>query len=117
LQGLYYFRAPQLKGLPATPLPDPDENPEWYGEIWLQLPSSPGSRISTNHGHVFKAIVRLRQIANDIASIVFQEGKVTRSLTFTEIVAFRRRLDEWYAELPEPIMPRHMVFPSHLKVQ
>jgi hypothetical protein len=76
LQGLYYFRAPQLKGLPATPLPDPDENPEWYGEIWLQLPSSPGSRISTNHGHVFKAIVRLRQIANDIASIVFQEGQL-----------------------------------------
>lgn len=98
------------------PLPDPIENPKWYGELWLRFPSN-SAMFPTYHGHVFKAISELRHIANDMACLIFEDNEAKRSLSAAEIVGFHRRLEAWYTSLPEPVTALRTVLPCQLKMQ
>lgn len=115
-QGLHFFQAPLIRDPPSTPLPDPAEDPSWYGEIWAKYPTSE-TLIPASHGYVFRAITGLRQIANDMACIMFEGTTAIRSLTSCEIVGFHCKLDEWYSQLPEALTPKRTVLPCQLKMQ
>ncbi|KAH7140288.1 hypothetical protein B0J13DRAFT_557476 [Dactylonectria estremocensis] len=114
-QGLHFFQAPLIRDPPSTPLPDPAEDPSWYGEIWAKYPTSE-TLIPASHGYVFRAITGLRQIANDMACIMFEGTTAIRSLTSCEIVGFHCKLDEWYSQLPEALTPKRTVLPCQLKM-
>lgn len=116
LQGLHFFRAPLIRDPPVTPLPDPAADPSWYGEIWAKYPTSE-IPIPASHGYVFRAITGLRQIANDMACIMFEGTTAIRSLTPYEIASFHCRLEAWYSQLPEAITPKRAVLPCQLKMQ
>lgn len=112
---LAFFRAPHVKQPPQEKLPDPAVEPEWYGEVWLQYPSSP-TPIPLYLGHILYAQANLRIIMNEIAYLSFG-GPTTRSLTVEEIVALVRRLYKWRDTLPEPLKPQNVVHPPHLALQ
>ncbi|PVI08060.1 hypothetical protein DM02DRAFT_608166 [Periconia macrospinosa] len=109
---LCFFRAPHVKQPPQEKLPDPAVDPKWYGEVWLQYPSSP-TPIPLYLGHILHAQMTLHIIMNEMASLSFG-GPTTRSLTAEEIVALVRRLYKWKDTLPEPLKPQNILHPPHL---
>lgn len=116
LQALHFFRAPMLRDPPATLLPDPNEDPLWFGEMWIKYPAN-AILFPMHLGHVFKGIAGLRHIANDIAYLMYEGTRVLRSLTDREVLHFQSRLDEWYGSLPDCMKPKNIVRPCQLKVQ
>jgi hypothetical protein len=61
---------PLIDRPPSNPLPDPYQNPEWYGEIRVSYP--PAERISsTGHGHLFKAKAEFLTTLNSISRGLF----------------------------------------------
>ena len=117
LQGYYFFREPLIRDPPATPLPDPDEDPDWYGEIWLRYPLS--STLYPAHlGYTMRSISQLRVILCEIAwSGTFRDRECTRGLSYGEVMQFKKKLDSWFDCLPDPLKPNKVVFPWHLKTQ
>ena len=110
----YSFQPPLLKDPPETPLPDPTVDSEWYGEIWIRYKPSP--TVSPVHlGCVVKANFDLRIILNDIAFQLFQ--KPEHQATVRQAIEFRARLDDWFKHLPDPLTPRKIVLPDHIKIQ
>lgn len=115
VQGLYFQRAPVLKRPPQTPLPDPDEDPAWYGEFFLQYPLS-DTAVPMHHGHVFKAIAELRVIVNDVARAAYSEsGPVT--ILGAQYLELRERFMRWYESLPVVLGPSKIVWPVQCKMQ
>lgn len=109
---------PLLKAPPKAPLPDPDRDPDWFGEIWLKYPSS-STLVPLQVGLVFKAKMSFSVVLNEIMletqedstdSYLFQNGGKT-------ILEILERLDTWYKSMPEPLSPTKIVTPSQLKIQ
>ncbi|KAJ3453762.1 hypothetical protein MRS44_018394 [Fusarium solani] len=95
MQGFHCLRAPLIREPPATPMPDLDEEPSWYGELWLRYP--PSSTLFPMHfGYVYRAQTELRRIANGIACIISEGQNMTRSLTASELAHFRKELDDCF---------------------
>ncbi|KAK4216924.1 hypothetical protein QBC37DRAFT_78044 [Rhypophila decipiens] len=112
----YFFREPLIRDPPETPLPDPDANPTWYGEVLLRYPAV-GTIVPMHHGHTFSAVVALRTILIDISFKAFSgTGRSHQVLTWEEANMFRRRLENLFESLPEALSPRRMVFPCHMKL-
>jgi len=116
MQGYYFFREPLLHEPPERPLPDPDGGTLWYGEFYLRYPLS-AAVFPGHHGHTVKQIASLRAILGDIASQAFRNGKKVHCLTWDEAMQYKARLDQWFEDLPEPLTPKRIVFPWHLKIQ
>ncbi|PNP79481.1 hypothetical protein FNYG_07097 [Fusarium nygamai] len=113
LQAFHNLRAPLIRGPPATPMPDPDEEPSWYGELWLRYP--PSLKLVPMHfGYVYRAQAGLRRIANMITCIRFTGQKAARSLPASDLDRLQKVLDDWYIGLPEPIKSHRAVLPSQL---
>ncbi|KAI8710723.1 Zn(2)-C6 fungal-type domain-containing protein [Fusarium sp. LHS14.1] len=113
MQGFHCLRAPLIRGPPATPMPDLDGEPSWYGELWLRYP--PSSTLFPMHfGYVYRAQTELRRIANGIACIISRGQKTTQRLTASELAHFLKELDDWYDALPEPIKSHKAVLPCQL---
>ncbi|KAF5692882.1 C6 transcription factor [Fusarium denticulatum] len=113
LQAFHNLRAPLIRGHPATPMPDPDREPLWYGELWLRYP--PSLKLVPMHfGYVYQAQTELRRIANGITCIRFTGQKTARSLPASDLDRLQRVLDDWYIGLPEPIKSHRAVLPSQL---
>lgn len=102
---------------PAIPLPDPDVDPAWYGEIWLKYPQS--SMLFPSHlGHTMRSVSQIRTILGEIAwSGVYRDGERTQGLSYSEVMHFKKKLDQWFENLPDPLKPMKVVFPWHLKTQ
>ena len=66
----YFFTPPLLLDLPSTPLPDPAENPGFYGEIWLRYPLDQ-QLYPMGVGHNMRAFCGLRAILNDLCAVSF----------------------------------------------
>lgn len=116
MQSYYFFREPLLREPPEMPLPDPNEGTSWYGEFYLEYPLST-TAFPAHHAHTVKGIASLRAILGDIACRAFRNGKKVHCLTWDEAMQYKARLDKWFEDLPEPLTPKRIVFPWHLKIQ
>ncbi|KAK3330184.1 hypothetical protein B0H66DRAFT_48791 [Apodospora peruviana] len=110
------FRPPLIKEPPETPLPDPIAYPDWYGgELWVKYPLS-RSRSPTHHGLTIKAKTELLTICIELASVAFEDSESHAGLPMDTIIGFYDRLVEWQANLPEPLTPRKIAMPHHMKL-
>jgi hypothetical protein len=110
------FEPPLVQSPPAIPLPDPSIDPGWYGQIWLRYPLDP-KLYTTHFPHQFKAQAEVRFIMND--NWLRQFGKEVSSSApgLHETNEFYSRLRKWYDDLPEPLTPAKITFPSQLMLQ
>jgi hypothetical protein len=112
----YYFRVPFIVEPPRSPLPDPEENPAWYGELVLKYPQSP-VMFATNFGRTIKRLADLRVILNTLSTSAFDNQKSPKGLTTQQAVSYIQQLENWYLNLPEPLSPSKIVLPAQLKLQ
>lgn len=115
VQTYYYRRAPFVKDPPAFAAPDPDLDPEWYGEVYIRYPLSP-TVTRMRLGYVMKATIALRVIMNDIALAQFASQQPT-VLHPGHKLEFKRRLDSWMQKLPTTLNPNKILLPCHFNVQ
>ncbi|KAF5538341.1 nitrate assimilation regulatory nirA [Fusarium mexicanum] len=112
-----FMTQPLLKAPPKTLLPDPDRDPDWFGEIWLKYPSSL-TLVPLKIGLVFKAKMSFSVALNE-AMLEIQEDS-TDSYLFQnggkKVIEITKRLDAWYKSMPEPLSPTKIVSPSQLKI-
>ncbi|CVK88335.1 related to nitrate assimilation regulatory protein nirA [Fusarium proliferatum] len=112
-----FMTQPLLTAPPKTPLPDPEHDPHWYGEIWLKYPSS-STLVPLRIGLVFKAKMSFSVLLNEAMLEVDKDS--TDSYLFQNggksIVEITERLDAWYKSMPEPLSPTKIVSPSQLKL-
>ncbi|KAK3496731.1 uncharacterized protein B0T23DRAFT_63586 [Neurospora hispaniola] len=111
----HYFRTPIMRHPPQVPLPDPIENPQWYGEIWVKYPASQ-SRFPTHLGFLFKAKAELWTIMNDFSLLSFRDHGLPLNLPIPQVLGFYNRLVDWLHKLPEPLSPRKIVTPHQIKL-
>ena len=102
---------PLIDQPPEYELPDPTEDPLWYGEIWLKFPLAPAP-LPTYFGHLFKAKCQLAVTINE----TIQE-KVAKTWTLDKADHFDQRLKSWHNNLPEFLQPRFIVHPGHMQLQ
>lgn len=100
---------------PQVPLPDPIENPQWYGEIWVKYPGSQ-SRFPTHLGFMFKAKAELWTIMNDFSLLSFRDHGPPLNLSIPQVLEFYNKLINWLHKLPEPLSPRKIVTPHQIKL-
>ncbi|KAI4948592.1 hypothetical protein J4E91_006018 [Alternaria rosae] len=101
LQSYYYFKPPCLLDIPADPLPDVDDNPEWYTQILLRYPPDEHS-YSIEFGHGMKALCELRVIQNEIGVMCFSRSKGSRTMPWGAALHIQAKLEaccEYYAVL------------------
>ncbi|EWY81238.1 hypothetical protein FOYG_15513 [Fusarium oxysporum NRRL 32931] len=113
LSAFSFMLSPLIKEPPKWPLPDPSEDPSWYGEIWVKYPLNHG--LSPMYlGEVIHARSQFRIIMNEFCDAAYSEGsKVGVNLAYQ----FRERLEEWYENLPALLTPRRIVLPGQLQLQ
>lgn len=109
------MKPPLLKAPPKVPLPDPLEQPQWYGELWVRYPLSQ-SRSPTYHGLLFKAKADFWKIMNDYSLLTLSQHRYPTKLSVHQIFAFYDRLRAWLDALPEPLTARRIVLPHQLKL-
>ncbi|KAK4216540.1 hypothetical protein QBC37DRAFT_86806 [Rhypophila decipiens] len=111
------FRAPVIKDPPQSRLPDPNQYPEWYGELWVRYPYGL-PRTPTHHALVWKARADLLTICIEYANLAFKESAsaLVAELPVSQILKFYDRLIRWREELPDPLTPKKIVMPNHLKL-
>lgn len=108
---------PLIRNPPAAPLPDPDQDSQWYGETWVRYSLSQ-TLASTRYGHLFKAKTELALIINALGVRLFDTEEVDRTKPSSNVsVEFGEKLDAWYASLPACLMPAEIVLPFQLKLQ
>lgn len=105
--------APLIKKPPLWTLPDPEQDPSWYGEIRVKYPLNHG--LSSMHmGEVFRAKSQFRIIMNEFCIAAYSDySKVDINLAYY----FRERLEDWYNGLPESLTPKKIVLPGQLQLQ
>ncbi|OTA97230.1 hypothetical protein M434DRAFT_387002 [Hypoxylon sp. CO27-5] len=115
LTTFHTFQPPIIKEPPTRPLPDPDEIPAYFGEIWVKYPHGREPTRIYN-GIAFKAICQLRVIMNEITILSFDHPRSFTRMSFSAAIEFRWRLLAWYKDLPEPLQACNAAIPSHLKL-
>lgn len=107
---------PLVKTPPASPLPDPVENHEWYSETWIQYPFH-DTLYSLNHPVFFKAKCDLSIILNQLTFSIFNEAGRSKPLPPKELKDFLERLGTWHFFLPQSLAPENIIFPFELNLQ
>ncbi|KAF4773633.1 hypothetical protein HER10_EVM0002711 [Colletotrichum scovillei] len=103
---------PLLTKPPELPLPDPADDPGWYGEIWLQYPLA-RSLVPSNLGQVLHARSHFREIMNEFC-VGAHSGSSEVGLQLAEVLS--ERLKSWFNGLPRSLQPRAIVLPAHLQL-
>ncbi|KAI9148245.1 Dehydrogenase orsE [Paramyrothecium foliicola] len=103
---------PTLTAPPTWHLPNPLQDSQWYGEVWVKYPLS-HSLAPTYFGQVFKARSLFRVIMNEFCYIHFSEGS---QITHTAADGLYLRLTRWYNNLPKSLQPEMIVLPGHLQL-
>lgn len=111
-----FWRAPVLLEPPEASMPDPAEDPSWYGEMWLKYPLS-STPYPANSGDLFKAKAAFHVILNEAGATVFSPSNTSQKLTVVEVAHFYSRFKQWHSELPETLSPKKIVLPADLKLQ
>lgn len=112
LVGFSFMHAPLLKTPPVEPLPDPLEDPEWFGEIWVKYPSSQ-SLSPSSFGHVFHAKSQFRIIMNEFCEAAYSKDS---TITLEQAYQLRSRLITWYLGLPASLCAKTIVLPAQLQL-
>ncbi|KAK4190465.1 putative nitrogen assimilation transcription factor [Podospora australis] len=113
LSSYHYLKMPLLADVPAVPLPDPREHPQWYGELWMRYPLA-REPVPTHHGLLFKAKAEFYAIMNEFSHLSFSPN--SGKLSPYQLIGFYHRLLIWNRGLPPPLTARRIVFPSQLKL-
>lgn len=113
LVGFSFMIPPVLEKLPADPLPEPEQDPSFYGEIWLRYGGSQ-TLTEMHFGHLFKAKCEFRIIMQRFCSTAFAKGVEVELDHAYELYS---QLKYWYNSLPAPLQPRRIVLPCHLQLQ
>lgn len=104
---------PLLKYPPNWALPDPSQDGNWYGEIWLKYPLT--DTLSPSYfGSVFRAKSHFRIIMNEFCCTAYSEGS---QVTVDKAYELLNKLKHWYHGLPGPLQPKTIVLPAHLQLQ
>ncbi|KAF2096473.1 nitrate assimilation regulatory protein nirA [Rhizodiscina lignyota] len=113
----YHFCLPPLiKDPPKAALPDPDLDPGWYGEFWVQYPLNE-TPCPMHYGHFFKAKQEIVTICHSIATVMFDKDTGQAAQSSPQLIGnFALELRGWFASLPASLTPTNIVFPSHLKL-
>ncbi|KAL1873008.1 hypothetical protein Daus18300_004149 [Diaporthe australafricana] len=115
--GYYFMRRAWLRDPPEVPLPDPGDDPSWYGDFALMYP--PSTTPTPMHWpHTFRAMCALRLIMNEVSYETFGDHhpQAVMGLPQEKALEIQAQLEEWYLSLPEPLKPKMAVFPSHLRL-
>ncbi|KAF7532797.1 hypothetical protein G7054_g7627 [Neopestalotiopsis clavispora] len=111
----YYHRTPLLEHPPDFPLPDPNTDRSWYGEIWLLYPGK-SHPLPTYLGHTMKALATFRIIQNDLGARIYCENPPSHRLKLEDALHFKSRFDNWFSVLGDCLSPTKIVFPIQLKI-
>ncbi|KAL0931448.1 C6 transcription factor [Colletotrichum truncatum] len=114
LQSYHFLVAPLIKEPPQTPLPDPDQYPEWYGETFLRYPLS-RTLVPMHFGHLANSKFRLAVIINSLVGHLFSPTGSTPPASQT-ISEYLPKLTSWFTSLPKCLGPSEIVFPVQLKL-
>lgn len=111
----YFHQRPSIAKPPAESLPD---DPQWYGDIYLQYPPSE-TLIPMHLGTSFKAKCLLRRMKNEIAQRAFghDAAKGDTWLAYAEAELFCSTLTAWFEALPEHLHSSRVVFPKDIGIQ
>ncbi|KAJ4269845.1 hypothetical protein NW762_001514 [Fusarium torreyae] len=112
-----FMTAPLLSTPPKNSVPDPERDPEWFGEIWLKYPSS-SVLVPLKYSLTFKAKIEFSVVLNE-AMVGTHRGHNDHHLTqdgAKSIIGITKKLETWYQTLPEPLSPSKIVFPSQLMI-
>ncbi|KAM5386869.1 hypothetical protein ACJZ2D_000162 [Fusarium nematophilum] len=113
----YFMTVPLVSEPPKTPPPDPEEDPSWYGELWLRYHLN-DALVPTSFGHVQRAKLELLLISSKaILAVSGRDEAELGEQAAEKICEALQELRGWYAVLPEPLVPQKIVFPSQLKIQ
>ncbi len=104
---------PLLTEPPNWHLPDPSENPLWYGEVWVNYPLS-RCLVPQYFGQVFKTKSLFRILMNEACQIAYSTGS---EMTMDKADQLFKKLEGWYNALPSPLRPEAVVLPAHLQLQ
>ncbi|KAL1837226.1 hypothetical protein VTJ49DRAFT_4108 [Mycothermus thermophilus] len=115
LSSYHYVKPPPIKAPPMNPLPDPTQQPQWYGELWVRYPLSQ-FRLPTYHGLLFKAKADFWVILTEFATMAFSDGRTPADLPVGQILECYNKLRAWHDSLPEPLTARKIVMPHQLKL-
>jgi hypothetical protein len=116
------FLPPLIREPPKTPLPDPKQNPAWYGELWIKYPLNQ-TLYSMDCGYLFKARSEFSIILNRAALKFFGDkgGKASQPPPPPPpreiVVDLVEDFGVWYSSLPDPLTPKKIVFPSQIILQ
>ncbi|KAK0653055.1 nitrate assimilation regulatory protein nirA [Cercophora newfieldiana] len=118
LQCLFYHMVPMIRETPKNPMPDPKEDPAWYGETLVRYPSS-HTLVSLNHGYGFKAKAELAMVMNSLSTRLFSckeesQGPVPPSSDL--VLEYIEKMERWFVSLPPCLTAAEIVFPSQLKI-
>ncbi|KAI1075384.1 hypothetical protein F5B20DRAFT_595127 [Whalleya microplaca] len=111
----YYLTPPLIDQPPSTPLPDPAKDSTWYGEFWLK--NTPEQNMWPAHfGIQFHASAQLNTLLNDFERCFFGCVKDLDHVSRNQILELYRKATTWYDHLPDQIVPRPIMLPSHFKL-
>ncbi|KAK2604444.1 hypothetical protein N8I77_007374 [Diaporthe amygdali] len=112
LVGFSFMFPPLLRKPPEQALPDPSQDAEWYGEIWVNYPAN--QNLSPSYfGQIFKARSEFRVIMNEACHAAYTKGS---KMTLDKAGELYSWLRNWYDGLPGPLLPRAIVLPGHLQL-
>lgn len=104
---------PLLSEAPACDLPDPSNDPDWYGEVWVKYPLDE-NLLPTYFGHLIHTRSRFRIIMNQASRAAHADGSELGLEKAKDILA---QLNIWYDSLPTSLQPKYIVLPQHLQIQ
>ncbi|CAG7565821.1 unnamed protein product [Fusarium equiseti] len=97
IQYYTYVQPPPFERPPQTPLPDPEEHAEWYGDVVLRYP---GSRV----------------IANQVSAYLYQAKNGDGPVSFEGLLGLLDRYQNWFSNLPPSLQPSRIVYPVELQL-
>lgn len=101
---------------PAVPLPDPDENRDWYSETWVRYPADE-TLYPMKHPCFFKAKCELSLIMNSLCVDLFSDTSQTSSMSAEKLNTHLKSLGNWHFFLTPQLSPAEIIFPHQLNVQ
>ncbi|KAF5000287.1 hypothetical protein FGRMN_1919 [Fusarium graminum] len=107
------MQPPLIKKRPRWPLPNPSEDPSWYGEVWVRYPLNHG--LSPCYiGEVLRAKSQFRVITNEFCEAAYSKNsKMDVDLAYD----FYGKLEHWHDSLRGPLTPKRIVLPGQFHIQ
>lgn len=96
---------------PQIQLPDPLLNPGFYGDVYVQYPSSE-QLIPLHMDHKMYLEAELYVLLSTMASFTVMERRSLGS-----VFGLKKRLDAWFAKVTKLFHPKILVFPIHFHLQ